>query len=136
MLYLSDFYLLYILALLAAIGAFLTGQALVGIALLVYVIFGIFFYLRYGTIRRALEAFRKGKIQKAERIIKQTRIIKYLDPLWKAYYYFICGIIAFHKNQMDKAYSCLIRATNTPYLQKDEYNLAINIIENLRKTVM
>lgn len=134
MLYLSDFYLLYILAFFAAIGAILTGQAPVGIALLIYVIFGIFFYLRYGTVRRSLEALRKGKIDRANRIIRQTKITKYLDPLWKAYYYFICGIIAFHNSQMDKAYACLIRATNTPYLRKEEYNIAMNILENLRKT--
>ncbi len=135
MLYISDFYILYVLAFFGAIAGFLTGNWPVGSILLIYSLFGVYYYLRFGTVRKATEALRSGKIEKAERLLKRTKYPDYLDDMWKGHYFLVSGIINFHKNNFAQAYSDLTKAVNSPFLTKDEQQLAENILENLRKTV-
>jgi len=136
MLYVGRFYILYILAFVAAILAFIKGELPVGLVLLIYSLAGVWVYLKYGTVYHALNALRKGKINKAKRWISLTKSVKTLESEPKTYYYYINGVVAYHENQWAKAHKYLTIALQRGDLTATERQLALNIVESLEKIVM
>ncbi len=136
MLYISDFYILYMIAFFGAILAFIKGELPVGTILLIYSLAGIWVYLKTGTIRKALVALRKGNIQQAKRRISYVKFPQYLNAREKAYFHLIKGLIAYHENQFAEAFKHLDIALRSGFLSREERQLAQNIAESLQKTVM
>ncbi len=136
MLYIGDFYILYFLAFTGAVLALLKKQYPLSAVLFVYAFAGIFYYLKFGTVRKAYAAYGKGKIRRAERLLALTKYPEKLDDLYKSKYYLLKGLIAYHRNDFASAYKHLIRALNLGHLTLEERQLADRIVNDLRQSVM
>jgi len=124
------------LAFIGAVLALIKKQYPVSAVLFVYAFAGIFFYLKFGTVRKAYSAYGKGKINRAERLLAFTKYPEKLDDHYKSKYFLLKGLIAYHRNDFASAFKHLIRALNLGYLTPEEQQLANSIVNNLRQSVM
>ncbi len=128
MLYLSDFYALYLIALLGSIIAFIKKEFFWGTILLIYFLGGVIFFLRYGTINKAIKAFNKGKISRVQKLINVIPTDRYMTDETKAYYYFLKGIIFYHQGKNIEANKFLAMAIGMNKLSPSYERLAREII--------
>ena len=92
MLYITDFYLLYLLGAIASFLSFTRGQIMLGVTMAIYAIAGFIIYLRTGNIRKARKLFHKGKFNLAAIMLMLT-FPHLLSDENKASYLFLKGMI-------------------------------------------
>lgn len=67
-------------------------------------LYWLFTYVRYGPVKVAFVAYRRGKLAEAQELIGGVRWPKLLAPRMRAYYYWVLGAIAAHGGELDDAY--------------------------------
>ena len=126
MLYITDFYLLYILAFIAAVLGFVRGQVMVSVMLLIYSLAGLIIYLRTGNIRKSLNLFYKGKFKLAAILLMFT-FPWLLSPQNKAYYKFLKGMVMLGTDN-EYALGLIRQALNTGLLREQDRQVAMKIL--------
>ncbi len=126
MLYITDFYLLYIIAFTGAILGFTHGQIMISLVLLIYSIAGLIIYLRTGNIRKSLNLFHKGKFKWAAILLMFT-FPGLLSPENKAYYKFLKGVVMLGTDNK-YALSLIRQALNTGLLREQDRQVAMKIL--------
>ncbi len=126
MLYITDFYLLYLIAFVASILGFVHGQVMISVVLLIYSIAGLIIYLRTGNIRKSLNLFHKGKFKLAAILLMLT-FPGLLSAQNKAYYKFLKGMVLLGTDNKH-ALSLIRQALNTGLLREQDRQVAMKIL--------
>jgi len=126
MLYLSDFYLLYLLAFVGALIGYSKNYFEISSVLLIYSIAGLIIYLRNGNIRKSLKHLKQGNFRFAGILLLLT-LPYFLSHRNKAYYLFIKGLILLGTDNK-VALNLIRQALNSGFLEQNDRDLAMKIL--------
>jgi hypothetical protein len=93
------------------LGTFLLSFGRIeGLLMVVGALYWLFTYVRYGPVKVAFVAYRRGEIAQAEELIGGVRWPRLLAPRMRSYYHWILGAIAANRGELDDAYEWYGRA--------------------------
>ncbi len=103
---------LLLIGLFLVLGIVLHVQKGIGVAWYLYVTSLILLatHFLYGNVWAAFSKLRKGQLEEAERLLKQTTNPAWLAPGPKAYYHFIRGMIALQRKALPESENHLQKA--------------------------
>jgi hypothetical protein len=88
----------------------LSAGRLEGLLMIVGALYWLFTYLRYGPVKIAFVAYRKGQIEHASALVDGVRWPRLLAPRYRSYYHWVRGAAAAHAGDLDQAYEEYSRA--------------------------
>lgn len=94
---------------------------------------GLFIYghYRYGTVYVAFQELKKGRYEKAEKLISKIKNPDILSKGQKSYYHFTQGAIASHKEDWGKSYSEWSKALDIGLRTENDTSIALLNLANV-----
>lgn len=113
------------------LGTFLMSFGRIeGLVLILGALYWLFTFVRYGPVKVAFVAYRRGQLDRAEELIGGVRWPRLLAGRMRPYYYWVRGAIEAHRNELDDAYDFYRRAFDErPRQQSDRSVLAALMAE-------
>lgn len=78
--------------------------AIEGLFMIVGALYWLFTFVRYGPVKVAFVAYRRGQLDRAEELIGGVRWPRLLAARIRPYYYWVRGAIEAHRGELDEAY--------------------------------
>jgi hypothetical protein len=103
------------------LGTFLLSFGRIeGIFMVLGALYWLFTYVRYGPVKVAFVAYRRGEMEKAEELVRGVRWPRLLAPRMRSYYFWILGAIAAHRGMLDEAHGWYERARDGRVRQESD----------------
>ena len=91
----------------------------------------VYGYFKYGTVYAAFQQIKKKNITKADELISKIKNPEKLTNGHKSYYYFITGIIALEKKELEKSHSHLNKALNIGLRTENDKSIVLVNLANM-----
>lgn len=85
----------------------------------------IYGYYKYGTVYIAFQELKKGKFDKAEKLVSKIKNPATLSKGQKSYYHFVQGAITANNNQWEKSYSEFTKALGIGLRTKNDTSIVL-----------